>query len=100
MNHAPVIRVASPSIIQEQLISTSPIVRYQAPPHPPTPKVTRDTPPPPRRLVPTRMPQAIVYVSLALAIYITVRGDTAQIALILPYLAGVLQLVFKARPIV
>ena len=41
---------------------------------------------------------AIIYVSLALAIYIVVRGDTAQIALILPYLAGVLQILVRRAP--
>jgi hypothetical protein len=45
----------------------------------------------------TLMPRAIVYVSLALAIYIVIRGDTAQLALVLPYLAGLLQLVLKAN---
>ena len=41
---------------------------------------------------------AIIYVSLALAIYIVVRGDTAQIALTLPYLAGVLQILVRRAP--
>ncbi len=41
---------------------------------------------------------AIIYISLALAIYIVVRGDTAQIALTLPYLAGVLQILVRRAP--
>ena len=50
----------------------------------------------PRR--PDLLVPAIIYVSLALAIYIVVRGDTAQIALILPYLAGVLQILVRRAP--
>ena len=79
-------------------MATNSIVRYQAAPPPPAPEVILESRPSPRKSTATLMPQAIVYISLALAIYITVRGDTAQLALILPYLAGVLQLVLKANP--
>jgi hypothetical protein len=76
-------------------MATRDIVRYVPSPRP-VPEVRISTAPV-QRSTATLMPRAIVYVSLALAIYIVVRGDTAQLALVLPYLAGLLQLVLKAN---
>jgi hypothetical protein len=80
---------------------TNPITRYTPPAKTPPEIQVTDTsagPVPPRsRRARTLMAHAIVYVSLALAIYIVLRGDTAQLAMVLPYLAGLLQLVLKAQ---
>jgi hypothetical protein len=79
----------------------NPITRYTPPANTPPEIQITDTStgpvPPHSGRTATLMAHAIVYVSLALAIYIVLRGDTAQLAMVLPYLAGLLQLVLKAQ---